>query len=544
MTLETSYEHFELLADAPNAVPKLREMVLQLAVRGNLVEQNQDDESAQELLTKIAEARANAESSARRRKRANYESASLKYELELPRTWTTISLGEVTDIIRGITFPSLEKGRQPEAGTIACLRTTNVQAEVEWHDLLYVPEHRVKNASQVIQPHDILISMANSYELVGKVAQVKNIPVQATFGGFIAAIRPIIIEPTYLLYFLRSPESQAEMRASSSQTTNIANISLGRLNPMAMPLPPLEEQKRIVAKVDELMALCDDLEQKQKARAEGRSRLNTAVLTGLSSAPDERSFKRAWERVGSAFNMLYSTPETISDLRKTILQLAVQGKLVRQDPNDEPVTVLSDNLDAKTIPINWTATRLGDCVELISGQHLKPDEYNDSGNGIPYLTGPADFGKLEPVASRWSVVRRAVALKGDILLTVKGAGIGKTNKLGYDEAAISRQLMAIRPLLLTGDFVHIYLQTIAESFQGMRTGIAIPGIGRSDVLDHPVHLPPLAEQKCIVAKVDELMALLDELEARLLQARGDSERLLEGVIQNLLSAESKQPVEV
>ena len=100
--------------------------------------------------------------------------------------------------------------------------------------------------------------------------------------------------------------------------------------------------------------------------------------------------------------------------------------------------------------------------------------------------------------------------------------------------------MASRPIAMTNDFTYIYLQTLSEKFQSVRTGIAIPGIGRSDVLNHPLRVPPLTEQKRIVAKVDELMALVDELETGLLQAQGDSERLLESLLQNLLRAGSRQ----
>src|SRR5262249_61615628 len=119
--------------------------------------------------------------------------------------------------------------------------------EVEWSDLLFVPEKFVTRDDQWVCDRDILISMANSYELVGKVALVTEPQQRSSFGGFVAAIRPHVIEPKFLLYTLRSKAFQEQMRAASSQTTNIANISLGRTRPLGIPLPPLAEQPRTVA---------------------------------------------------------------------------------------------------------------------------------------------------------------------------------------------------------------------------------------------------------------------------------------------------------
>jgi len=160
-------------------------------------------------------------------------------------------------------------------------------------------------------------------------------------------------------------------------------------------------------------------------------------------------------------------------------------------------------------------TNLAAVIRLVSGQHLTPDEYTTEVRGIPYITGPADFGPRYPTPSRWTKERRALALRGDILVTVKGAGVGKTNLVDCDELAISRQLMAVRVTDADTDtgFVHLCLRAAAAHFQNVMVGSAIPGISREDVLDFKFCLPPLAEQRRIVAKVEELMGLCDALEA-------------------------------
>ena len=150
------------------------------------------------------------------------------------------------------------------------------------------------------------------------------------------------------------------------------------------------------------------------------------------------------------------------------------------------------------------------------------------------MTGPSDFGAKHPKATRWTEAPKVVADPGDILVTVKGSGVGKTNKLVSGRTAISRQLMAVRVTGADPDFVHLVLMNAADHFQSSMTGIAIPGIGRKDVLELETELPPLAEQRRIVSKVDELMALVDALETQLTTARTTGAALVEAVVAELI----------
>ncbi|MCB9497384.1 MAG: restriction endonuclease subunit S [Fibrobacteria bacterium] len=338
MNLETFFEKFDLFADCPNAVQKMRELILELAVRGKLVEQDGDEWHFDE-----------------------------SKPFAIPRRWVWSSLGEVTEIVRGITFPGSAKAKSPADGLVACLRTASIQDEIDWDDLIYVPNTFVGREDQWVKVDDVMISMANSYELVGKVAVVRNTPVRASFGGFIAAIRPIGVDPFFLLYYLRSPGMQSAFRESSSQTTNIANISLGRMRPLPFPLPPLAEQKRVVAKVDELMALCDALEAQQKERETKRTALAKASLAAFAEAPSPQSLELL-------FHSSYAIDP--ADLRKSILTLAVQGKLVeqREEEVDSLIELISNQrnaLGAKNyssvspddyffdIPESWSWVRMG-----------------------------------------------------------------------------------------------------------------------------------------------------------------------------------------
>jgi len=265
------------------------------------------------------------------------------------------------------------------------------------------------------------------------------------------------------------------------------------------------------------------------------------------------------------FDLIAQAPNGVARLRELILTLAVQGKLVPQDPNDEPASVLLERIrtekarlvkegkirtgkplseiaeeeKAFKLPEGWEWVRLGQVMELVSGQHLVPSEYSDTLSlDIPYLTGPAEFGALHPIPSRSTNIRRAVAIRGDILVTVKGSGVGKLNVVSQAEIAISRQLMAIRPIVLCHRFLFLVLSVLGEIFQGKSIGIAIPGIGRDDVSDAAIALPPLTEQSRIVARVEELMALCDVLEAKGKLEVEQHARLVGSLFDSLANSES------
>lgn len=197
------------------------------------------------------------------------------------------------------------------------------------------------------------------------------------------------------------------------------------------------------------------------------------------------------------FALLADAPNGVQKLREMILQLAVRGKLVPQDPNDEPASVLLEKIEAEKeqrvkkgrikttkllassnidstcagLPQGWISAPLGACVELVSGQHLLPDAQNDLGEGLPYLTGPADFGERNPIATRWTTESKSIAVKNDILITVKGAGVGKTNILGMDEVTIGRQLMAIRPVQVDHEYLYLFVRSAYGQFQALSIGL-------------------------------------------------------------------------
>jgi type I restriction enzyme S subunit len=211
-SIQTFFEKFDEFADAPDAVARMRELVLQLAEQGKLVDQDPVEGDGHSLLNEIR--RRNPPAT------ANAEGVTVEVAVpHVPSSWASSTLGEVSEIVRGVSFPGSAKSETRSEGDVACLRTASVQAEIDWDDLIFISPSHVSRDDQWVATNDIMISMANSYALVGKVAIVRSVPLKATFGAFLAAIRPVLIQSYSLLYVLRSPRMQAAFRASSSQTT-------------------------------------------------------------------------------------------------------------------------------------------------------------------------------------------------------------------------------------------------------------------------------------------------------------------------------------
>ena len=247
---------------------------------------------------------------------------------------------------------------------------------------------------------------------------------------------------------------------------------------------------------------------------------------------------------------------TAQQLKNSILQMAVQGKLVPQDPNDEPASVLLERIRAEKerlikekkikreknpsvifkgadntpyekigeevrsltdevpfdIPDSWEWVRLGTVIELQSGQDMTPDKYNDCGKGIPYITGASNIENGIVLINRWTEYGRAFAYCGDILLTCKGT-VGTMAVLQEPQVHIARQIMAIRPISeLYVPYIQLVLDTLVENLKAVAKSM-IPGIAREDVLQSLFPVPPVSEQKRIVQKVSDLSPCLEQYAA-------------------------------
>ncbi|HFT9789021.1 TPA: restriction endonuclease subunit S [Escherichia coli] len=541
-------------------IKKLRELILELAVRGKLVPQDPNDEPASELLKRIAAEKAELVKQGKIKKQKPLPEISEEEKpFELPQGWEWVRLGDFTNIIRGITFPGNEKSQFQAPGKIACLRTANVQEQIDWDDLIYISDSFVKRDDQYLQEHDIVMSMANSRELVGKVA-LASLPDNSkfTFGGFLSVLRPLVVNEIYLMALLRCETYKSQLIESASQTTNIANISLAKLNPLPVCIPPAKEQIHIVKKMNELMSLCDQLEQQSLTSLDAHQQLVETLLGTLTDSQNAEELAENWARISEHFDTLFTTEASVDALKQTILQLAVMGKLVPQDPNDEPASELlkriaqekaqlvkegkikkqkplppiSDEEKPFELPDGWEYIYLNDICSLITdGTHQTP-KYTTEGR--PFISAQCvkPF-KFMPENCRYVseedhnlYIKNRNPEQQDILLSRVGAGIGECAVIDTDlEFSIYVSTALIKPVkkYINSQYICIWLNSpIGRLFSSNYTygkGVSQGNLNLSLIRTFVISLPPYLEQQLIVDKTLEYLEICEKLKFRIQSAK-------------------------
>lgn len=573
MKLETFFKNFDLLADAPNSVQKLRELILQLAVMGKLVPQDENDEPASVLLEKI---KLEKEKLIKEGKIKKFEKLSpIKTDeipYKLPTGWEWARFPELGEFGRGKSKhrprndPSLYRD-----GTYPLVQTGDV-ARANGIINTYTGLYNEKGLAQsrLWRKGTLCITIA------ANIADVALLGFDACFPdsvvGFIPSIE--IGQADYFAYFIRTSKEYLQDYAPS---TAQKNINLGILEKLLIPLPPLAEQHRIVAKVDELMALCDRLSERQQKRRSTRIIINNAAIGQLLTAREPEVFNKSWQYICNNFDLLYSTPDNIGKLRQAILQLAVQGKLVPQDENDEPASVLLEKIKfdkerlfkegkikkekllsaiqaeelEHDIPEKWNWSRLIDICELITdGTHQTP-KYTKQGrmflsaqNVKPFRFMPEVHRFVSEEDYQGYIKNRKPEFE-DILLTRVGAGIGEAAVIDQKlDFAIYVSVALVRPFK---KFINPYYLTIwlnspsgthKSSINTYGKGVSQGNLNLGLINKFIVSIPPLNEQKRIVAKVNQLMSLCDELETKLTQSVTNSEKLMEAAVRQILAANS------
>ena len=424
-------------------------------------------------------------------------------------------------------------------------------------------------------PNDIVMSMANSRELVGKVALVKSeLDGPATFGGFLGVLRPYFILPKFVMAFLRAPSVRNSLIDSASQTTNIANISLAKLRPLTFPIPPLAEQHRIVAKVDELMALCDRLEAEQADAASAHARLVETLLGTLTQSANAADLAANWQRLAEHFDALFTTEASIDALKQTVLQLAVMGKLVPQNPNDEPASKLLKRIGQERarleaggtckksksmppvgedeqpfeVPESWVWERIGNyAVQTDYGLSEKTLSMTE---GVPVLkmgdiqAGKVILGGQKVVALATEGLPYLFLEPGDLLYNRTNSAelVGKTGIFRglAQQYSFASYLIRIRCFneLVSPTFLNFVMNSPmfreTEIVPHLKQQCGQANVNGTILRNMRIPVPPAAEQHRIVAKVEELMALCDLLKADLVEARASQASLADTLIEAAL----------
>lgn len=532
-------DNLPLLAGAPNGIKKLRELILELAVRGKLVPQDTSDEPASELLKRIAEEKARlvAEGKIKKQKALSERDAE-DPAFELPAGWAWARLADVVNVLNGRAY---KKEELLDAGT-PVLRVGNLFTSNHWYySTLTLEEDKYCN------PGDLLFAWS------------------ASFGPFIwHGERSIFhyhiwkldfyakgqLSKHYLYNWLL--EKTQEIKAAG-HGVSMLHMTKDKMEKLAVPVPPLAEQDRIVAKVDELMALCDRLEAQQTDAESAHAQLVKALLDSLPQASDATDFATNWQRLAEHFHTLFTTESSIDKLKQTLLQLAVMGKLVSQEPDDEPVARLLQRNGIKGQPHTlqgWAEVPLGNLGKILGGS--TPNKANvEFWNGdIPWVS-PKDMKRPVIQDSEDHVSARALAetsLKTipprSLLMVVRGMILVHSFPVALTarEVTINQDMKALVPPQELSDYLLMYLQAAKATMVGLvdRSSHGTCKLISEKLWSHVVYLPPLAEQQRIVAKVDQLMALCDQIKTRLTQARKLNEQLSSTLIERAIAEDGQR----
>lgn len=549
MTVETFFEKFELFADVPGAVGKMRELVLELAVQGKLVEQEEGDEPASFLLKKTGDKLP----SEKRRRRPESLGAVDNPPFKIPATWQWAHFQDVALIASNLVNP---KGLE---------------------DLMHLAPDNIEKATGRLLPCRTVgedkVRSGNHRFFAGQLVYSKIRPnlskvVVVDFGGLCSAdMYPIdpLIDPRYLLRYMLSQRFLAQAVKTDTRVA-MPKINQEELNAIAVPVPPLAEQKRIVAKVDELMGLCDRLEAEQKERESKHAALARAALARFAEAPTP-------ENLEYLFHAAYTIDPT--EIRKSILAMALRGRLLRQNPDDEPAAITVAKLPPKPrparygsrstaniagiaalsigytrypIPPGWLCTPLVDVAQLESGHtpsRTRPDWWNGD---IPWV-GVVDArlhhgGTIN--ATRQHTNEKGLANSAARLLPAGTVCVSRTASVGYviilgKPMATSQDFVNWVPSqAVTSDWLRLVFTGEEDGFKRFSKGAVHQTIYFPEWLSMHTLLPPLAEQHRIVAKVDALMSLVDRLEAQLTSAREAGKRLVEAVVGELIAPSPSQ----
>ena len=541
-------QHFDLLATAPGGVARLRELILTLAVRGKLVPQDPADEPSSVLLQKIRaeKDRLIAEGKIKRDKPLPLITDEEK-PFELPQGWAWSTLATV-----GVINP---RNDAPDDTVASFVQMSSIPvAFTEPHLVEPRPWREIKSGFTQFAEGDVGVAKITPCFENGKSTVFQNLSNGIGAGTTeLHIVRPLGgISPRYVLLFLKTPGfligGEAVMTGSAGQK----RLPRAYFENKPFPLPPQAEQSRIVTRVEELMRLCDALEAKGKLDAAQHTQLVQTLLGTLTDSSSPEELAANWQRVAEHFDLLLDRPEAVDALEQTILQLAVRGLLVPQDPSDEPASVLLQKIRAEKgrliaegkikrdkplapiadeekpfkLPQGWAWARFGDVsvnrdaerVPVSSSDREKRDKIYD------YYGASGVIDKIDGF------------LFDKTLLLIGEDGANLLNRstpiafLANGKYWVNNHAHVI-DATEEGFLDYLVLFINAISLEPYVTGTAQPKMNQAKLNSIPVALPPLEEQTHIITRVEELRQLCTDLRQRLTASRTTQAHLAETLVE-------------
>jgi type I restriction enzyme S subunit len=545
--LPTFVRQFDVLSAAPGSVARLRELIVSLAIQGRLVSQDACDRPATELLATIRAEKEQLQSDGTlQRSRASEAIADAENPFEIPSSWAWARLPEISyDLGQGTPTSDFT---YIDVGAIDNERAT-VTDSVE----VFRASDAPSRARKRVASGTVLYSTVRPY--------LKNIAIveKDYVPGAIASTAFAILHPhtgvhgKYLLCALRSSTFTefvaSRMAGIAYPAINDANFFQG-----VVPLPPSAEQVRIVARVEELMKLCDALEENGRLADEQHARLTSTLFDALAASGSAHELQENWRQVEEHFDLLLDRPEAIDVFEETILALAVRGHLVRQElpsglqskvstaplnaldhtdsePKEELVAVGNDD-PPFAVPLTWRWNRFGEILDFQGGSQPPKSRFSDSPRtDYVRLIQIRDLGdKPQPIFVSRDEVSKFCS-SDDIMVGRYGASVGKV--FWGIEGAYNVALVKMVDDLGRFDRRFLYVLLSSPVGQNWFKGIsrsAQSGFNKSDIGPNWVPVPPLAEQRRIVARVEELRALCARLRDKLTMAQATQTALADALV--------------
>ena len=549
MNADRLLAHYERMADAPDAIARLRRFILDLAVRGKLVEQDPNDEPAAELLGVISSTREEmVKASKAKRPKRLLPIADEDVLYDVPKSWSWAQANDLWDFEngdRGKNYPSRDQLVQRGIPFVNAGHLVNGRVSMFQMNFI-TPEKYQQLGGGKLKKGDQLYCLRGS---LGKHA-IYDHEGEGAIASSLVILRPIEQQCVpYLSIYLESNIAGQMLRRFDNGSAQ-PNLSSANLRKYEIPLPPLAEQHRIVAKVDELMALCDRLEAARTERESTRDQLSAASLVRLN-APDLDPVVFRNHAAFALENLVPLTTRTdqIKSLRQTILNLAVRGKLVKQNPNDEPASELLKRRKIAVssampfeLPASWAWVNVGAVAVRRLGKML--DKAKNKGTPRRYLRNinvrwfDFDLSDLLEMRFEDSELSEFTLQFGDVLICEGGEpGRAAVWDGREDDIYFQKAIHRVRFLTIvdSGFFVKALRASaddgrLAEYF----TGTGIKHFTGTSLAAYLFPLPPFPEQHRIITRVDELIALCDRLEASLATGEDTRRRLLDALLREVL----------
>ena len=545
-----------------HGIKKLRELILELAVRGKLVLQNPKDSSPQQALRDSIDKKEALINDGVIKKSRSKKNIKDEHFYSYPSSWSTARLEELLNVINGRAY---KKAEMLTSGT-PILRVGNLFTSNDWYysDLQLEPE-------KYIDDGDLIYAWSASFGPFiwngGKVIYHYHIWKMDIYSEK-------ALDKNFSKLFLAAISER--IKASGNGIAMI-HMTKERMEKVVHPLPPIEEQHRIVAKVDELMSLCDALEAQTENSIAAHQTLVEVLLEALLKAPEQgatpdqatKQFQQNWQRLSEHFDTLFTTTASIDTLKQTILQLAVMGKLVPQNPSDEPAAKLLERIAAEKaqlikdgkikkqkplpeitdeekpfeLPNGWEWCRLPDLGELARGKskHRPRNDPKLYKNGTIPLVQTGDVARSVEVIETYTAMYNEVGLaqsqlwpKGTLCITI-AANIADTGILGFD-ACFPDSVVGYTCFehQIPTKYFDYFIRTAKANLEKFAPSTAQKNINLEILSQVLVPCPPLEEFERVVDKVDELLTLCDQLKACLTDAQTSKLHLTDAIVEQAL----------